>query len=82
MPGTKRKKLDELSRKLYWKVKVAKDNENQKLIKEELICRSSNKGTWNRYKIETVRRKDEEVVRVVKEIKKTEVKCWEEMNSR
>jgi len=43
--GTKMKKPDELSRKLDLKVEVAKDNENKKLIKEELICRSSNKRT-------------------------------------
>ena len=35
VPGTKIEKVDELSRRLDWKVEVEKDNENQKLIKEE-----------------------------------------------
>ena len=35
VPDTKIKKVDKLSRRLDWKVEVEKDNENQKLIKEE-----------------------------------------------
>ena len=35
---TKIGKMDRLSKRLDWKVGVAKDNENQKLIKEEWIC--------------------------------------------
>ncbi len=31
-------KTDRLSRKLDWKVGVEKNNQNQKLIKEEWIC--------------------------------------------
>ena len=31
-------KANELNRKLDWKVEVEKDNDNQKLIKEEQIC--------------------------------------------
>ena len=35
--GTKIKKTNRCSRRLDWKVGVEKDNENQKLIKEECI---------------------------------------------
>jgi len=35
VPGTKMEKANELNRKLDWKVEVEKDNDNQKLIKEE-----------------------------------------------
>ena len=35
---TKIGKMDRLSKRLDWKVGVVKDNENQKLIKEEWIC--------------------------------------------
>ena len=35
VPGVKMEKADGLSKRPNWKVKVEKDNENQKLIKEE-----------------------------------------------
>jgi len=35
IPGAKMEKTDILSRRLDWKVGIEKDNENQKLIKEE-----------------------------------------------
>ena len=35
---TKIEKANELSRKLYWKVEVKKNNKNQILIKEQWIC--------------------------------------------
>jgi len=35
VPGTKIEKADRLSRKLDWKVRVEKNNKNQKLIKEK-----------------------------------------------
>jgi len=35
MLETKIEKVDRLSKRLNWKVGVEKDNENQKLIKEE-----------------------------------------------
>ena len=38
MSGTKIEKVNRLSKRLDWKVKVEKNNENQKLIKEEWIC--------------------------------------------
>jgi len=38
MPGTKMKKANRLSRRPDWKVGIEKNNENQKLIKEEWIC--------------------------------------------
>ena len=31
-------KTNELSRRLDWKVEVEKNNDNQKLVKEEQIC--------------------------------------------
>ena len=36
--GTRIGKADGLSRRLNWKVRVEKDNENQTLIKEQCIC--------------------------------------------
>ena len=70
---TKMGKTDRLSRQLDWKVGVEKDNENQVFIKNCWLC--------NLYevviegpevdiveKIKKARSKDEEVVRVVKEI--------------
>ena len=38
VPGTKMKKANRLSRRPDWKVGIEKNNENQKLIKEEWIC--------------------------------------------
>ena len=37
IPGTIIGKVDRLSKRLNWKVEVEKNNENQKLIKEEWI---------------------------------------------
>jgi len=39
MLDTKRKKTNELSRRLDWKLSIEKDNKNQSLIKEQWICR-------------------------------------------
>ena len=74
-------KPDRLSRRPDQKVK--KDNENQKLIKKEWICSLAEiviKGSEVDIleKIKIAREKDQEVVRVIKEIKKTRVKVLRE----
>ena len=72
-------KADRLSRRLDWKVEVEKNNENQVFIKDYQICNLSEvviKGLEVDIleKIKIAKSKDKEVVKVVKEIKKTEVK--------
>ena len=37
VPGTKMRKVDELSRRLDWKVRIKNDNNSQTLIKEQWI---------------------------------------------
>jgi len=77
--GSKMGKADRLSRRADWKVGTDRDNENQVLIKNNWIC--------NMYevvvegpkveiveKIKKARSKDEDVVRVVEEMKKVGVK--------
>jgi len=77
--GAKMGKADGLSRRSDWKVGVDKDNENQVFIKDNWIC--------NMYevvvegpevdmleKIKKARSKDEDIVRVVEEMKKVEVR--------
>ena len=77
--GSKMEKVDGLSRRADWKVGTDKDNDNQVIIKDQWIC--------NMYevivegpevglveKIRKARSKDENVVRVVEEMKKAEVK--------
>ena len=72
-------KADRLSRRADWKVGTDKDNENQIFIKDQWIC--------NMYevvveglevelveKIKKARSKDEDVIRVVEEIKKAGVR--------
>ena len=72
-------KADELNRRLDWKVGVEKNNENQTLIKEQwfyslvkVVIKESEVEIVEKIKI--AKRKDKEVVRVVKEIKKAGVK--------
>jgi len=73
--GTKIGKVDRLSRRPDWKVDIEKDNDNQVFIKDCWLC--------NLYeiviegpevdileKIKKTRSKDEEVVRVIEEMKK------------
>jgi len=77
--GTRMEKADGLSRRLDWKVGVKKNNDNQTLIKEQWICSLQEiviKGPEVDIveKIKKARSKDEEVVRVVEEMKKTKVK--------
>jgi len=72
-------KMDRLSRQLDWKVGVEKDNENQVFIKDNWICSLQEvviEGLEEVIleKIKKARSKDEEVVRVVKEMKKVGVK--------
>ena len=77
--GSKMGKADGLSRRADWKVGTDKDNKNQIFIKNQWIC--------NMYevvvegpeveiveKIRKARSKDEDVVRVVEEMKKAGVK--------
>jgi len=72
-------KTDGLSRRLNWKVGIDKDNENQVVVKdnwlyrlEEVIIEEPEIEVIE--KIKKTRGKNEEVVRIVEEIKKVEVK--------
>jgi len=72
-------KADRLSRRLDWKVGVDRDNENQVVIKDNWICSLQEvviKGPEVEIleKIKKARGKDEEVVRIVEEMKKVGVK--------
>ena len=76
---TKMGKADGLSRQLDWKVGVEKDNDNQVFIKDCWLCRLSKviiEGPEVDIveKIKKARSKDKEVVRVVEEMKRAEVK--------
>ena len=77
--GAKMGKADGLSRRADWKIGVDKDNENQILIKDnwihsmyEVVVEGPEVDLVE--KIKRVRSKDEDVIRVVKEIKKVGVK--------
>jgi len=77
--GSKMGKADELSRRADWKVGTDKDNENQIFIKDQWICNMSEvvvEGPKVEIveKIRKARSKDEDVVRVVEEMKKAGVK--------
>jgi len=72
-------KADGLSRRLDWKVGVDKDNKNQIVVKdswlhrlEEVIIEGSEVEVLE--KIKKARSKDEDIVRVVEEMKKVKVK--------
>ena len=80
VPGTKMGKTDSLSRRLDWKVGVDKDNEDQVFIKDcwlhslhEVVIEGPEINIIE--KIKMVRGKDEEVVRVVEEMKKAGIKA-------
>ena len=79
VPGTKMEKADRLSRILDQKVSVEKDNENQIFIKNCQLC-SLYEVVIEELEVEIIekikktRGKDEEVVRVVEEMKKVGVK--------
>jgi len=77
--GAKMEKADKLSRRLDWKVGVNKDNENQVFIKDnwirsmyEVVVEGPEVDLLE--KIKKARSKNEDVVRVVEEMKKVEVK--------
>jgi len=77
------RKADRLSRRLDWKVGVEKDNDNQVVIKEcwlhslyKVVIEGLEVDIIE--KIKKTRGKDEEVVRVVEEIKKAGVKVIRE----
>ena len=79
MPETKMGKADGLSRQLDWRVGVEKDNENQVIIKDNWICSIQEvviEGPEVNIveKIKKVRSRDEDVIRVVEEMKKAGVK--------
>ena len=77
--GSKMGKADGLSRRVDWKVGVENNNDNQIIIKdswlrrlEEVIIKGPEVNILE--KIKKARSKDEDVVRIVEEIKKTKVK--------
>ena len=79
VPETKIGKANRLSKRLDWKVEVEKNNDNQVFIKDhwihnlsDILIEGPEVGILEKIKI--ARSKDEEVVRVVEEIKKIEVK--------
>ena len=79
MLETKIEKVDELSRRLDWKIRTENNNDNQILIKDQWICSPSEvviEGLEVEIleKIKIARSKDEEIVRVVEEMKKVGVK--------
>ena len=74
------RKADGLSRRLDWKVGIEKDNDNQVFIKDcwlcslyEVVVEGSEVDILE--KIKKARDKDKEIVRVVKEMKKAEIKA-------
>jgi len=72
-------KADGLSRRLDWKVGMDKDNKNQIIIKDNWHCKLKEvliEGleVYIIEKIKKARDKDEEVVRIVEEMKKVGVK--------
>jgi len=72
-------KVNGLSRRLDWKVGVDRDNENQIFIKDNWVCNLQEvviEGLEVELleKIKKARSKDENIVRVVEEMKKTKVK--------
>jgi len=72
-------KADRLSRRLDWKVGVEKDNEDQVIIKDNWICNLQEviiEGLEVELleKIKKARSKNEDIVRIVEEMKKAKVK--------
>ena len=72
-------KADGLSRRADWKIGVDKDNENQILIKDNWICSMyevvvEGPGVDLVEKIKRARSKDEDIIRVVEEMKKAGIK--------
>jgi len=79
MPGMRIGKADRLSRRLDWKLGVDKDNKNQIVVKDSWLCRLK-KVIIEESEVEILenikkaRGKNEEVVRIVQEMKKAGVK--------
>ena len=77
--GTRIEKVDGLSRRLDWKVGIEKDNDNQVFIKNSWVC-SLQEVVIEGLEVEMLekmkkaRSKDEDVVRVVEEMKRVKVK--------
>ena len=76
-------KVDGLSRRLDWKVDMERDNDNQIIIKDNWLCKLEEvviEGLEVEIieKIKKARSKDEEVVRIVEEMKKAKVKAIQE----
>jgi len=72
-------KADGLSRRLDWKIGVDKNNENQVIIKDNWICNLQEVVIEGlevdiMKKIKKARSRDEDIVRVVEEMKKAGVK--------
>ena len=72
-------KTDGLSRRPDWKVGIDRDNENQVVIKDNWICNLQEvviEGPEVEMleKIKKARSKDKDIIRVVKEMKKTRIK--------
>ena len=72
-------KADGLSRRLDWKIGVDKNNENQVIIKDNWICNLQEVVIEGlevdiMKKIKKARSRDEDVVRIVEEMKKAGVK--------
>ena len=81
--GTKIEKTNGLSRRLDWKLDTENNNKNQILIKEQWIYNLAKVVIIGLEvdiieKMKTAREKDEEVVKVVEEIKNAEVKVLRE----
>ena len=73
-------KADRLSKRLYWKVDIKKDNENKVFIKDCWLCNLHEvviEGPEVKI-VEKNRSKDKEVIRVVEEMKKAKVKVVRE----
>ena len=76
---TRMGKVDGLSRRPDWKVGIDGDNENQVVVKDSWLCRleeviikGPEEGVLKR--IKKARNKDENIVRIVEEMKKAKVK--------
>jgi len=79
VPGMRMEKVDGLSRRPDWKIGVEKDNDNQVVIKDNWICSIQEVVIEGPEvdlveKIKKARSKDEDVVRVVEEMKKAGVR--------
>ena len=79
VPGTRMEKVDGLSKRPDWKVRVDNNNENQIIIKDNWLCRIEKviiEGPEVDIvgKIKKARSKDKEVIKIVEEMKKVGVK--------